>query len=242
LHLAPIGYATSLILLHDLSKPHACWQGRRWIIQIKTHSNKKPLVMQAASQATAATWVKLLLEVQHTALISPSRNSCPSAACGAFVAECGSLTVCMIFLLAKTASNPCRCRTILNLPAQSPHQAVAAHEERMQKHDVFDRGLEDGVNRGDRNRAGCSAVEDSGTEDGVSGRKEGMAGGGAVVKEASAASAASVGPHKMARVVYGQGALGPKYMYVVVPHGQEVQDVLPGEQAEVVSQVDGTQV
>jgi hypothetical protein len=48
----------------------------------------------------------------------------------------------------------------------------------------------------------------------------------------------------MVRVSYGQGALGPKYMYVVVPEGQEVQDVLPDAQAaevEVVSQV-GAQV
>jgi hypothetical protein len=115
----------------------------------------------------------------------------------------------------------------------------------MQQHDVFDRGLEDGVRRGDRNSAGSSTVEDSGTADGGSERKEGMVGGGAVIKEASVASTASggsVSPHKMVRVVYGQGALGPKYMYVVVPDGQEVQDVLPGAHAEVVSQVSGTQV
>ena len=121
----------------------------------------------------------------------------------------------------------------------------------MQEHDVFDRGLEDGVDRGDGNSsssARCNAVVDSGADDGVRDGKEGMTSGGAVVKEASAASASSassggsVSPHKMVRVVYGQGALGPKYMYVVVPEGQEVQDVLPGAQAEIVSQVTGAQV
>jgi len=45
------------------TKPGVRGQGRRWIIEIKTHSNKKPLIMQAASGQTAATWVKLLSEV-----------------------------------------------------------------------------------------------------------------------------------------------------------------------------------
>ena len=51
-------------------------------------------------------------------------------------------------------------------------------------------------------------------------------------------------PHTMVRVSYGQGALGSKYMYVVVPEGKEVHDVLPDAHAaevEVVSQV-GAQV
>jgi len=42
----------------------------------------------------------------------------------------------------------------------------------------------------------------------------------------------------MVRVAYGHGALGPKYMYVAVPEGAAVADVLQdGEEAEVVSEI-----
>jgi hypothetical protein len=164
---------------------------------------------------------------------------------------------------------------LICLPPPSHLQAVAAHKERMQETNVFDRGVADGVDRGRRNRhtfsrkkstlhsGVCSkytrtlnfyilssVAGDSDTAEGGREDREGREGAEAVAEGKSVASATSassgecVVPHTMVRVSYGQGALGPKYMYVVVPEGQEVQDVLPDAQAaevEVVSQV-GAQV
>ena len=166
------------------------------------------------------------------------------------------------------------CQLAISAYPPSHLQAVAAHKERMQATNVFDRGVADGVDRGQRNRhtfsktksalhsGVCSkytrtltlynlgsVAEDSDTGEGRREDQEGREGAEAVAEGKSVASATSassgecVVPHKMVRVSYGHGAhgaLGPKYMYVVVPEGQEVQDVLPDAQVadvEVVSQV-----
>jgi len=93
--------------------------------------------------------------------------------------------------------------------------------------------------------AGNSDTVEGGRED-QEGREGAEAGaeGKSVASATSASSGECVVPHKMVRVSYGQGALGSKYMYVVVPEGKEVHDVLPDAHAaevEVVSQV-GAQV
>ena len=122
------------------------------------------------------------------------------------------------------------------------------HNERLRKHQVFDRGLNQAPHGSTSGSSGSGGGGVSGGADQVAADSSG--GGEAeaetVAREVSTASIASassggsggaVAPHTMVRVAYGHGALGPKYMYVVVPEGENVGDVVPGEDAEVVSQV-----
>lgn len=122
--------------------------GRSWTFTIKTHSSKKPLVLQASSAETAATWVQLL------------------------------------------------------------SARLASHEERLQKHKIFDSGLGQahaGAEASGDEDGGLGALDGHTAAGTASPEGEGIAAAvdhstGAAVREAMCTGAAVSPAHNMVRV------------------------------------------